>query len=315
LRLTAAFAILAILVPMLGKKSFLQICLFSSGVLAGILFLVITSYLAGINLHELMINGITDNFGAGSPTSHSLAYKTDNLLAKFVYSPVSLFYPLTFIYLIITPKKIELILWGIMAFAAINIIGIYDDVHLKEILPPLAIMNAVSAAYLVERYRIKAFYPVWLVSCIIFFPGISETIRNASILIYGQNERPVYGQPPYINPGEGERKLLGKWIKDHTSINDLVLVHSFGTQIQVYSERISPSVYFNITQTPLAKRRFYRDLQQHKPVIILIPMFDQYQMYVNADLRMFVAKIIAKDYYWERSLYNYKIFRRKALIH
>jgi hypothetical protein len=310
-RLTAAFAILAILISMLGKKSLLQICLFCFGVLMGVLVLVIISSLAGIHLHELLVDGITDNFGVGSPTFHSLTYKTDNLLAKFVYSPVSLFYPLTCVYLFIPKKEGWLILWAILAFAAINIIGIYDDVHLKDILPPLAIMNALAAAYLVERYRVKAFHWVWLAICIIFFPGISEAVRNANILIYGQTEKPIYGKPPYINPSEGDRKLLGKWVRDHTNVNDLVLVHSFGTQIQVYSERISPSVYFSITQTALAKTRFYHDLQRHEPAMILIPMFDQYQTYVDAGLRMFVARIIVKDYYLDRTLFNYKIFRHK----
>jgi hypothetical protein len=89
----------------------------------------------------------------------------------------------------------------------------------------------------------------------------------------------------------------------------MVLVHSFGTQVQVYSERLSPTIYFNITQTPIAKARFYHDLHQNKPAMILIPMFPEYQNLVDADLRTFVSDLVRSNYHLESIMYNYQIFR------
>jgi len=307
-RLSAAFVILAILIHALFRKRFTDILIFCLGVVSGLLVLIISCALAGIDLHQLLINGLLDNFGKGSATDHTAAFKFDNFCHRFLYSPLVLFYPLVLLYVFIK-RKIDLpILWCVLAFTAINMIGIYDAVHLKDLLPSLALINAIAATYLIEKYKL----PAGLVALgigIIFFPSMAVPIANLKVLL-GSAESPIiYGKAPYVNPPEGDRKALGKWIKAHTNSTDLVLVHSFGTQVQVYSERLSPTIYFNITQTPIAKARFYQDLQKNKPAMILIPMFPEYQNLVDADLRAFVSNLVKSNYHLERIMYNYQIFR------
>jgi hypothetical protein len=264
--------------------------------------------LAGIDLHQLLINGLLDNFGKGSATDHTAIFKFESFCHRFIYSPLVLFYPLVLLYIFIK-RKIDLpVLWCVLAFVAINIIGIYDVVHLKDLLPPLALINAIAAAYLIDKYKLPLGLVVLAIG-IIFFPSMTAPIANLKVLS-GNAEPPiVYGKVPYVNPPEGDRKALGKWIKEHTRNTDMVLVHSFGTQVQVYSERISPTIYFNITQTPIAKARFYHDLQQNKPAMILIPMFPEYQNLVDADLRTFVSDLVKSNYHLEGIMYNYQIFR------
>jgi hypothetical protein len=185
-----------------------------------------------------------------------------------------LFYPLTVAYLFIKKKVDILILWSAFAFIAICTIGIFDVVHLKDILPPLSIINAIAAITLLKKYPIRlSFNMILLIVWLLFFPALTEPFANLKIL-FGKNEKKtIYGVQPYINPSEGDRKLLGKWVKDHTKSGDLVFVHSFGTQVQAYSERISPTIYFSVTQTPLAKARLRQDLTLNKPAMILIPLY------------------------------------------
>jgi hypothetical protein len=206
-------------------------------------------------------------------------------------------------------RKIDLpVLWFILAFVGINMIGIYDVVHLKDLLPPLSLLNAIASAYFIDKYKL----PMGLVVLgigIVFFPSMTTPIANLKILL-GSAEPPIiYSKAPYVNPPEADRKTLGKWIKEHTSSTDMVLVHSFGTQVQVYSERLSPTIYFSITQTPIAKARFYHDLRQNKPAMILIPMFPEYQNMVDADLRTFVSDLVKGNYHLDSIMYNYQIFR------
>jgi hypothetical protein len=307
-RLSAAFVILAILIHALFRKRFVDILVFCIGVISGLLFLIIVCVLAGIDLQQLLINGLLDNFGKGSATDHTAAFKFDSFCHRFIYSPLVLFYPLMLLYVFVK-RKIDLpVLWFILAFVGINMIGIYDVVHLKDLLPPLSLLNAIAAAYFIDKYKL----PMGLVVLgigIVFFPSMTTPIANLKTLL-GSAEPPIiYSKAPYVNPPEADRKTLGKWIKAHTSSTDMVLVHSFGTQVQVYSERLSPTIYFSITQTPIAKARFYHDLQQNKPAMILIPMFPEYQNMVDADLRTFVSDLVKGNYHLDSIMYNYQIFR------
>ena len=87
---------------------------------------------AGIDLHNLYTYTLADNFGSGSPTDHSLSWKIENFSNKFFFSGMILFYPLVMAYFIIKSRIDWLGLWLIFAFIGINVVGIYDAVHLKE---------------------------------------------------------------------------------------------------------------------------------------------------------------------------------------
>lgn len=307
-RLSASFVILAILIHVLFRKRFIDILVFCLGVVSGLLVLIIICALSGIDLHQLLINGLLDNFGKGSATDHTAGFKFDSFCQRFIYSPLVLFYPLVLLYIFIKRKIDFPVLWGVLAFVAINMIGIYDTVHLKDLLPSLSLINAIATTYLIEKYKLPAGL-VALAVGIIFFPSMAAPVANLKVLL-GSTEPPIiYGKAPFINPPEGDRKVLGKWIKAHTKSTDMVLVHSFGTQVQVYSERLSPTIYFNITQTPIAKARFYHDLQQNKPAMILIPMFPEYHNLVDVDLRSFVSNLVKGNYHLENIMYNYQVFR------
>ena len=49
--------------------------------------------MAGIHINEFLFYGFTDNFGSGSPTGHSLAWKAQGFADGFFYSELILFYP------------------------------------------------------------------------------------------------------------------------------------------------------------------------------------------------------------------------------
>lgn len=308
-RITAAFGILAILIAGIQQRRSIR---YQAGLIAGIITAVVILLMfclfAGIKISEFWTYGFSDNWGTGSVTAHTQAYQLENFWGRFGYSPIAILYPSLIVYIFLT-RKIDLFTWWyVLSFVGVSLIGIFDVVHLKEILPALALTNAIALSYLSQRYGIRL-YLIFTLLFVIFFPSLSEPIQNIRILSGQTTVKPVYSQEPYINPVEGDRKLLAAWVKQHTKTTDLVLVHSYGAQIQCYSERLSPSVYFSINRTPMAKKHFYEDLDRNKPELILVPMFAEYQQFVDADQRQFVAKLVQQHYILDTTIYNYKIYR------
>jgi len=309
-RITAIFGITAIFISTIrkGRANVLTYC---AGVLSAIVFLMLTGLFAGIDLHNLFIYTFADNFGSASPTDHDLAWKVQNFSAKFLFSGMALFYPLVLVYFIIKRKIDWLALWLIFAFIGINAVGIYDVVHLKEVLPALSLMSAVATSYLINAYNVPVKL-AFLFIVVIFLPRLSEALSNIKVLLGSSAfDKVSYCRPPYFIPDEGTRKKLGWWVRDNTTEKDRVLVAGFGAQVQVYTERLSPTVYFNVTQTQIAKERFFVDLRSGKPEMILIPLFPEYRQQVGKDMQQFVNDLVAKDYNLEGCMYNYNVYRIK----
>jgi hypothetical protein len=40
-----------------------------------------------------------------------------------------------------------------------------------------------------------------------------------------------------------------------------------------------------------------------------VPLFPEYQQTVSADMRQFVAEMVAREYYLDRCIYNYNVYR------
>ncbi len=309
-RLSAAFGIAALLIDILKKNKRVALP-FCAGLLLTMLLFLAMAFIAGINIHQLLTNAFSDNFGTGSTTDHSLLWKLENLSDKFFYSEMILFYPFVLGYIFIKKRADVFVLWLIFAFIGINIVGVYGTVHLRELLPPLSLMSAFAVNHMSAHYNVPA-KPLLIIIWITFFPKLLEPLVTFKKLITGHLITPEkYGVQPYIKPNEGARKQLGWWIRANTHTTDKVYVAGFGAQVQAYSERISPTVYFNATQTTLAKQTLYAELQRNKPAMILIPLFAEYTDLINPDMRLFVQKLIVQHYYFERSLYNYNIYRLK----
>jgi hypothetical protein len=307
-RISAIWGIIAVLTALL-RKSRINALVFCAGITSAILLLAAIGFFAGINLHNVFTYGLADNFGSGSTTDRSIIWKMVNFSDKFFYSELILFYPFVLGYFFIK-KRIDLFgLWLILVFIGINIVGIYGTLHMRELLPAMSLMSAFCVTHLINNYKLpvkQLMIIIWLV----FFPKLLEPLVVFKKLMLGEPDNTETGcREPYPKPDEGSRKKLGWWIRDHTSEQDKVFVAGFGAQVQAYSERISPTIYFNVTQTRIAKERFYKDMHLNKPAMILIPLFSEYKDFVGQDMRQFTDELIARDYYLDRCMYNYNIYR------
>jgi len=307
-RLSAFFSIAAMFIASLYKKRGFTLS-FSFGVLAGLLFLALIGILAGINLHDVYIYGFADNFGRGSTTDHDFWWRMVQMYNLFFYSEIMLFYPLVMVYLFIKKKIDWLVLWLILVFIGINALGNYARVDLKDLLPAMSLIGAFTLSHLIEKYNLS-FKRVMLIIWVCFSPKIVEPLLNFQRLFTGEFQfAKNYCHEPFIPPDESASRQLGQWVKANTSPQEKVFVAGGGPQVQAYSERVSPSIYFTATQTRIAKVRFYQDMKQNKAAMILVPLYPEYTQYVDDDLRLYVDELVAKDYYFERCMFNYNIYR------
>ena len=310
-RLTALLPIFAIFVFSLRRRR-IQGFWYCLGVLVGCGVLIGIMQLTGIKPADFFFYGFGDNFGAGTMTDHPLARKLEHFSDIFLNSDMVLLYPGVIAYLFIQ-KKVDLLAgWAIAVFAGICVIGMFDGGHLKDILPVMALMNGIAIGHCIEKYGLPAKKIVWIM-WIVFIPKLTEPATSFKSLLLGFKKT---NETSSAAPEPHSTKVLGRWIRSATTPEDKVFVAGYGAQVQVYSERISPTIYFDndALKTQTEKARFKQDLGSAKPTIIAVPLFYEYFRDVDQDIRTFIDTLTAKEYTLDRSIYGYGIYRRRATI-
>ncbi|MDB5231256.1 MAG: hypothetical protein JWN76_2061 [Chitinophagaceae bacterium] len=300
-RYSALFGTLVILLYAfkLKTKSALYIYLGFIAAIGGFTLFIIFS---GINFHDFFIYSFADNFVPGSITNHNLLWKAQRFVEVFFNSELVLFYPALAGYLFLKRENNFLGLWLLSEFIGISIIGLFSYEHLKDMLPALSIINAIVFAHLIENYKIPA-KVITLVISLCFFPKLLEPFIALKKLFVSKS----LFTPGAYGLDESSKKQLGYWIKANTTEKDYVLITGFGAQVQAYSERISPSIYFNNTSTTLAKKQFFNDILKTKTTMIVMPI-EQSDNLVDADIKKFVTAKIEKDYQFVKTYSGYNIF-------
>lgn len=307
-RLSAAFGVLAILIHASVKRK-KTLVPFVAGVISGSGALILIALAAGINLNDLYIYAFADNLAPGSTTDHSFSWQVEKFIDNFFYSELILFYPAVIAYFFTKKQYSLLAIWLMCEFIGINALGIYARPHFKQLLPVLCLISGISIAHLVHQYGVS-FRNVMIVVWLVFFPKITEPITGLKKLFTSEPDSSnEYCTPPYPRTDEISEKKLGLWIRANTKPGELVFVAGFGARVQLYSERLSPTIYFNVTQTDRAVLDLIIALNQKKAHLIAVPLFADYKKYVKLEITQPIEVFISSDYSYERCLYGYAIYR------
>ena len=309
-RATAIMTMLAILIFLVVNKKknpFVFIC----GVMGMLFGLLTIFHIAGINLNDLFTYQFSDNFSPGGIASHPVLWRFRNLLNNFFKSGLILFIPPVIGYFYWTKINMGLTLWLFLEFMGISIIGLYANQHFKNILPVLSLMTTFALMHGMNYHKITyktAFLIVW----VFFLPkSLEPVIQIRKIFLPVGEIKQISREDANNQPDDNTKKMLGLWVRSSTNKEDRVFVAGYSSIIQAYSERISPSIYFNVTQTPIAKRRLFEDLDRVKPKMILLPVYPEYDSLVDSDMRGFISGVVAQSYYLERKIYGYNVYRKK----
>jgi len=316
-RISACFGIAAILFHALlkNRKALLP---FASGVAAALATLTLLAIAARIDISDIYRFAFAENFGAGSTTDHSFGWKADNFIMSFFYSEMVVFYPFVAIYFLLreqfalpTSVYALLTIWLLFEFIGINILGIYARPHFKHLLPVLSLMSGVSIMQIAATYGLPV-KRVLLVIWILFIPKVTEPLRNF-ITIDHPGRYKKFCAEPYPHPDERAERRLGQWLSVTTKPGDYVLVAGYGARVQLYSKRLSPTAYFNVTQTPRAKQQFMQEVSSNKPAVIAVPVYADYTVHVQKDLRAFIDSLVANEYIaWEDCVCGYRLYKKRS---
>ncbi|HEY4937141.1 MAG TPA: hypothetical protein VII44_11200 [Puia sp.] len=264
-------------------------------------------------MNEFLFYGFTDNFGTGSPTDHTVAWKVQRFADGFFYSELVLFYPAVVFYFILNKKIDFLKAWLISEFIGIIILGMFDRNHFKGLLPVMSLMSAYVLNNLLGNYNANV-KQVFLGILIVFFPKTFEPLFAIKKFFVSKSNQSIPNSST-LDFSENSKRVIGLWIRANTTINEKVYVAGYGAQIQAYSERVSPSIYFNVTQTQFAKKRLFADLSTDKPSMMVIPLFESYSNLVDKDIRLFINELVTKNYSLDTCIYNSNIFRYNKTLH
>ncbi len=283
---------------------------FLAGLFVAIGLLILLALFSGIQINEFLLYGLTDNFNTGSATDHSTAWKAQAFADGFFYSELLLFYPAVFYYFILNRKIDFLKVWLFSEFLGIVVLGIFDRVHFKNLLPVMSLMSAFVVNWLLENYKMNAWYlliGIW----ILFFPKTFEPLFAIRRIFISQNSLSASDGHLKAWDEQDSKKKIGLWLRSNTTSGEKIYVAGYSAEIQAYSERMSPTIYFNVTQTPRARKQLFAELNSNMPALIVIPLSDRYSNSVSADIRSFVNRIVENNYVRDTSLYNYAVFRFK----
>jgi len=306
-RLSALFGATSLFLVFLrrDRKSGLQ-C--GMGIIGTLGILLLAAWVCGITPHDLLWYGLLDNFGKGSATDHSALWKLEQFTSGFFYSEFLLFYPGLIGYLFMKKRNPELTIWLLFEFAGIVAVGIFARAHFRMIVPPLALINAVAISRMIEKYGIP-FRPVYLMIWILFFPKLIEPLVNLKKIFFRPADNAaIYCKDPGRVPDDLAKKQLGLWVRSQTKEDDRVLVAGYGAIVQAYSERRSPSIYFNATQTEQASRVFASEIQRFPPRMVLVPVSDSYTREVGEDTRNAVSGLLANGYNLKGCKFGYLVY-------
>lgn len=309
-RLSAIFSVIAIAGHAVFNKRN-ALAPFFTGFITAILILVFAAMLAHIQPGDLWFYMVKENTGAGSTTDHSFWWKVESFMDAFVFSEMPLFFAVLAMWLLIKKRYSLLTIWLVCEFIGIVVLGIYARPHLKALLPALSLIGGISIVEFAEHYR-WSYKHVVIAVWIIFFPKVTEPLIAIKRMTIGSKNKVMQDNcmAPYPRPNEQKEKALGLWIKSNTNAEDKVVVAGFGARVQLYSERISPSVYFNVTQTPVAVERFKKEVLADKPAMIGVPVFLDYTKYVKVELREFIDSLIKAEYSHAQCMNGYGIYKR-----
>lgn len=312
-RLSAIFGAAAILAHALSKRraSVAALCV---GMLSGLLLVILMLMAAGIHAHELYTHALADNFGAGSTTDHDVQWKAGAFAGRFLLSELVWFYPALAAYFFLPKQYSLLTIWLALEFIGVNLLGIYAYAHFKQLLPPLAIAAGIGLVQLSQRQGWRLAH-VLIAIWILFFPKSTEPLQAIKKMITPTpDQSAALCAAPHARTDDLSEEKLGTWIREHTRPQDKVLVAGYGARVQLFSQRLSPTVYFNVTQTARAKARFLREVAANKPQLMAIPIFPDYAKYVDADLRQFISRLAQNGYTRDKCLYGYEIYRRLPIV-
>jgi hypothetical protein len=286
-------------------------CWLMLGGIAGGAALTGAIWLAGISPAEVWHYSFLDNLTPGNLFEKSLGEKITGLINGFIFSRLVIFYPLVAGYLILRRRLDWIVCWWLAGCCCIYRIGLFDPAHFKDLLPPLSLASGLFAGQAIEKYGLPFGFCLAMIA-LCFFPGLREQVETIRQLFTrpGVVDAAALCDPPYSPLDNISQKRLGCWIRDHTHETDRLLIPFFNPTVQVYSERLSPTIYFSLNEDPKARERFCQEVRARRPEMVIIPLGEEFRKFVSSGMRSWIQQMLDTGYRGDGCMYGYAIYRK-----
>jgi hypothetical protein len=260
--------------------------------------------LSGVSLKDYVDGAWLILMNQGSHTSTVRHMR--EFVRVFTNSKLAIFYP--FLYLFILQYGlarnryfIGLLVWLLVDFMGTNASGYYFGHQIKQLIPSLSLVIGILLSnLLMMQWADKSVIPryanmVVIALFLLLFP-FDAFIDNAYHL-------------KHFDETKVTAMEMGIWLRDNTSNEDYVyIVAGGGNPILCYSERISPSRYFNtlFVTSPHERAILLSDIKTKSPLYILLSKRDPFYKNIGGN----IERYIKKNYRVVYSYFGYDVLRR-----
>jgi hypothetical protein len=149
--------------------------------------------------------------------------------------------------------------WLLFDFIGANASGHYYGHQLKQLIPALALVTGIIIDELLlftQRTESTKTVSAFVVVLVLLFLPYQDLVINGYLKGYSEKE-----------------KQLGIWIKEHSTEEDRVFFNALTSNVAMsYSERVSPSKYFNTFFVTSDKERntLLKDIRRTPPKFFIV---------------------------------------------
>jgi hypothetical protein len=277
----------------------------------GICVSTVASYvpllISGVSLRDYFEGAwmILLNEGSHTPTVRHLR----ELVRVFTNSKLALFYPILFLFFLQRSLGRQrffmgLLVWLSFDFVGTNASGYYFGHQIKQLIPSLSLILGIVLSNFLDVYATDStlrpkYTSMVLVSLVVLVFPYDTFINNAYHMVHFDRTKVV-------------AREVGTWLKGHTGSGDYVYVAiGGGNPILSYSDRLSPSRYFNtlFVTSPREREILLSDMESKSPLYIVRSRKDPFSKNVGKN----IERYISRHYTLLFSHYEYDVLKRKTV--
>lgn len=283
-------------IPFKEKNLAVDLCFSLSGIILGLSIGLFPLIFSGVHLTDYWrYSWLVLLEGPGNSPS-SMGIRLYNSFETWTKPEIALFYPIVYLFFKYrirfqnTIPYAGLAVWALTDFVGANAAGYYYGHQLKQIIPSLSVITGtvIYALFSEDKVHLKSAIIILCILWLIpgsYFDAIDFSSKNTK---------------------QTGPRSVGLWLKENTDTKDYVYVYSRKANIiQAYSERRSPSRYFDLSfvRRSGAQEEISEKLQALKPRWILVE--------IGQNPPEWLASVINGWYTTKYAIENYSLYERK----
>jgi len=285
-----------------NKYRIYNLFLYTFGVIMGTIISIVPLLISGVSIMEYINGAWLLLLDDGSTPDFTKRFVMAREL--WLNSRIVLYYPIL-LFVVLLPDLFKnkyfilLIIWLLLDFIGVNASGYYFGHQLRQIMPSLSIIIGIILTKLI-------FYDSKLTQSTIKKYSIFVVVLIITILPYQSivDNIITFRDSNYVE----KYREIGYYIKNNTNEDEYIYTMTNANAILSYSDRISASKYFNpLFMNTIDEYDYVLNELRSKSPVIIIQRINETQFIFPESFHQFVDQ----NYFMQKELYGFKIFKNK----